>query len=125
MYSFYFMVVVQFQLPDVLPSLKADKERPVVKLEPGTTSQKSDESAATSSAAEKSQSENVFEDTPEGRLGTLRIHQSGKVTLQMGNHSFVIDSATQVPFLQVSIILFPHKAIQHNLHVFFVGSRIS
>lgn len=88
-----------FQLPDRLPSLKADKERPQVKVEPGTVVQeKVNEQAVTETKTEK---ESVFEDIPEGRLGTLRIHKSGKITLQMGEHSFVLDSATQVSYLQV------------------------
>lgn len=46
--------------------------------------------------------EGVFEDISEGRLGSLKIHKSGKLTLQIGEHSFVMDSATQVSYLQVS-----------------------
>jgi len=89
-----------FKLPDVLPSLKSDKERPQVKTEPGTTTQ---EKANDHSISEtKPEKESVFEDIPEGRLGTLRIHKSGKITLQMGEHFFVLDSATQVSYLQVT-----------------------
>ncbi|EFX85115.1 hypothetical protein DAPPUDRAFT_222732 [Daphnia pulex] len=86
------------QLPDVLPSLKSDKERPQVKNEPGTAIQEKVVDHSISEA--KPDKESVFEDIPEGRLGTLRIHKSGKITLQMGEHSFVLDSATQVSYLQ-------------------------
>jgi DNA-directed RNA polymerase III subunit RPC4 len=87
------------KLPDVLPSLKSDKERPQVKNEPGTAIQEKVVDHSISEA--KPDKESVFEDIPEGRLGTLRIHKSGKITLQMGEHSFVLDSATQVSYLQV------------------------
>lgn len=85
----------------MLPCLKPEKEKPVIKVEPGTIPQKTAVTEAPSLADEKSHPESVFENTQEGRLGSLRIHQSGKITLQMGNHSFVIDSATQVSYLQV------------------------
>ncbi|KAI9561903.1 hypothetical protein GHT06_012865 [Daphnia sinensis] len=90
--------ILFIQLPDRLPSLKADKERPQVKIEPGTVVQeKVNDQTIGETKAEK---ESVFEDIPEGRLGTLRVHKSGKITLQMGEHSFVMDSATQVSYLQ-------------------------
>lgn len=83
----------------MLPSLKADKERPQVKIEPGTVPEMSSEPPVTEVKPVK---ESVFEDIPEGRLGSLRIHKSGKISLQMGEHSFVLDSATQVSYLQVN-----------------------
>lgn len=90
--------ILFIQLPDRLPSLKADKERPQIKIEPGTAVQeKVNDPTIVETKAEK---ESVFEDIPEGRLGTLRVHKSGKITLQMGEHSFVMDSATQVSYLQ-------------------------
>ncbi|XP_057367106.1 DNA-directed RNA polymerase III subunit RPC4-like [Daphnia carinata] len=90
--------ILFIQLPDRLPTLKADKERPQVKMELGTAVQdKVNDQTIVETKAEK---ESVFEDIPEGRLGTLRVHRSGKVTLQMGEHSFVMDSATQVSYLQ-------------------------
>lgn len=101
-FSFFISCVIDFKLPDVLPSLKGDKERLQVKTEPGTVLDKVSEPPSQDSKPVK---ENVFEDIPEGRLGTLRIHKSGKIILQMGEHSFVMDSATQVSYLQVRYCL--------------------
>jgi DNA-directed RNA polymerase III subunit RPC4 len=81
----------------VLPSLKSEKdERPQVKTEPGTSIQEKNDGQSISEVKP-----GVFDDIPEGRLGTLRIHKSGKITLQLGENSFVLDSATQVSFIQV------------------------
>lgn len=83
----------------MLPSLKSEKdERPQVKTEPGTSTQEKNDGPISEVKPEK---EGVFDDIPEGRLGTLRIHKSGKITLQLGENSFVLDSATQVSFIQV------------------------
>lgn len=81
-----------------MPCLKADKERPLIKTEPGTAPSKANEQTV---EEEKTAKSSVFEDIPEGRLGTLRIHKSGKLSLQLGDHSFVFDSATQVSYVQV------------------------
>jgi len=67
------------------------KER--IKIEPGTEAPIEEI---------KTGQENVFKDMQDGRLGTLRIHKSGKITMKVGDHDFVIDSGTQVSFLQVS-----------------------
>ncbi len=84
----------------MLPSLKSEKdERPQVKTEPGTSIQEKNDGQSISEV--KPEKEGVFDDIPEGRLGTLRIHKSGKITLQLGENSFVLDSATQVSFIQV------------------------
>lgn len=92
------------KLPDLLPSLKADKERVVVKTEPGVVKNASSEPPVTDdNTGDNTAKEGVFEDIPEGRLGSLRTHKSGKLTLQIGEHSFVMDSATQVSYLQVKI----------------------
>lgn len=80
----------------MLPSLKSDKDPSKVKTEPGIVH----EEASEAPIPDEKSNTGVFEDIPEGRLGTLRIHKSGKLTLQMGEHSFVLDSATQVSYLQ-------------------------
>lgn len=86
----------------MLPSLRPEKERPsTVKLEPGTVQEIPDEQPVTEESQPGSGAVSAFDDIPEGRIGTLRVHQSGKLTLQMGDHSFVLDAATQVSFLQV------------------------
>lgn len=81
--------LIFFQLPDTLPSLVPGKER--IKIEPGTEAPIEEI---------KTGQENVFKDMQDGRLGTLRIHKSGKITMKVGDHDFVIDSGTQVSFLQ-------------------------
>lgn len=96
-----FFLENRIQLPDSLPSLKADMSRPQVKLEPGIVQEKTNEQQPETEA--KTVKESVFVDIPEGRLGTLKIHKSGKIYLHLGDHSFVIDSATQVSYLQVNV----------------------
>lgn len=85
----------------MLPSLKADKERVVVKTEPGVKNASVEPPVTDNNTGDKTAKEGVFEDIPEGRLGSLRTHKSGKLTLQIGEHLFVMDSATQVSYLQV------------------------
>ena len=81
-------------MPDILPTLVPEKER--IKIEPGTEAPVEEI---------KPVPENVFKDMHDGRLGTLRIHKSGKITMKMGDHDFVVDSSSQVSFLQVSFCI--------------------
>ncbi len=102
------------QLPDVLPSLKSDEERGrrpvVVKTEPGTTRSRAPEPAASVPVSEADAAAEAAKDRlrqgtlaglPDGRLGVLRVHQSGKVTMQLGDHTFIVDSGTRVSYVQV------------------------
>jgi hypothetical protein len=43
-----------------------------------------------------------FEDLPEGFLGTLCFHQSGRVRLVIGNHQFDVNQGSECHFFQVS-----------------------
>ena len=97
--------LIFFQLPDVLPSLTVDKDRPEIKLEPGKSKEDKVEEPI------QTEKEGVLNSLPEGKLGTLRIHQSGKVTMMLGDHLFELDSGTQVSFLQVSLA--PHFSPVH------------
>ena len=72
-----------------------------MKIEPGINQGPTPNEPITTEV--RSGKDGVLEDIPEGRLGSLRIHKSGKVSLQMGEHSFVLDSATQVSYLQVTL----------------------
>ena len=85
-----------FKLPDVFPSFTADKERPQ-----GKSEQDSSVDVDAAQCSEKKQ--NVFQDLSDGRLGTIQIHKSGKVILRMGDYEFVVDSGTQVSYVQVSL----------------------
>ncbi len=86
--------------------MKADKEkeRPEIKIDPGKgkADKPTEELKVTDKDSEKSKDlEGTLGSLPEGRLGTLRIHQSGKVTMQLGDHTFVVDCGTQVSYVQV------------------------
>lgn len=42
-----------------------------------------------------------FEELPEGRLGSLRIHRSGRVVFVMGDHRFEVNQGSDCNFSQV------------------------
>ena len=82
-----------------MPTTKASvKERLMIKSEPGVAN----EVVMDEPVVEEEKSVDVFEDVPEGLLGSLNLHKSGKMTLQIGEQHFVIDSAAQISYLQVS-----------------------
>jgi len=83
----------------VLPTNKPQIERPMIKNEPGVDV---NETSTNESAAEEQKVVSVFDDVPEGQLGFLLVHQSGKITLQVGEQNFVVDSSAQISYLQVS-----------------------
>ena len=86
-----------------MPNLKTAKERPLaIKPAPGAAQEQADDRSTEDVPIAP---ENIFEDIPEGRMGSLRIHASGKMSLQLGEYSFVLDTATQVSFLQVYSLL--------------------
>ena len=81
-----------------MPTSKHQTERLMIKNEPGVAAV--NETATNETAAEEEKS--VFDDVPEGQLGFLLMHQSGKMTLQVGEQNFVVDSSAQISYLQVS-----------------------
>ena len=83
----------------MLPTNKPQIERPMIKNEPGVDV---NETSTNESAAEEQKVVSVFDDVPEGQLGFLLVHQSGKITLQVGEQNFVVDSSAQISYLQVS-----------------------
>lgn len=110
------------QLPDVLPNLKLAKERPpTVKVELGAPSTAKESNQAPSTGDAQPGPEGVFDDIAEGLVGTLRVHKSGRITLKMGEFSFILDSATQVSFLQVSSEIKQNLSLffAHECHIFF------
>ena len=75
-----------------------------MKVDPGKgKSEKAVEPSIDSEKGPISIKEGTLSSLPEGRLGKLRIHQSGKVTMQLGDHIFIIDGGTQVSYLQVHL----------------------
>ena len=87
----------------MLPTNKPQIERPMIKNEPGVdVNETVNETATNESAAEEQKVVSVFDDVPEGQLGFLLVHQSGKITLQVGEQNFVVDSSAQISYLQVS-----------------------
>lgn len=63
------------------------------------------ESNRTYEVQDSSSSRDMFEKIPEGKLGQLRLHQSGKMTLSMGNTIFEVNPGSQPRTLQQVVIL--------------------
>uniref|UniRef100_A0A0G4HGJ6 DNA-directed RNA polymerase III subunit RPC4 n=1 Tax=Chromera velia CCMP2878 TaxID=1169474 RepID=A0A0G4HGJ6_9ALVE len=104
------MMVVQ--LPSVLPSviLRAPKDKEKDNLNSsgreggaGEEKENKDRSGAASAAASRALDDyrpSRIEDIPPGKLGTLRVHKSGKARLQLGSHLFRVDAGSDVHFAQ-------------------------
>jgi hypothetical protein len=58
---------------------------------------------------------NLFESVPEGKLGQLQIHQSGKMTLSMGDTLFEVHSGTQPRNVQQVVVMDPITRQQIHL----------
>eukprot|EP01068_Selenidium_serpulae_P003442 Selendium_serpulae@DN3064_c0_g1_i1.p1 len=88
------------QLPKGLPALDTE----AMKDKAADGAQQADAPSASRSAESSPRNSRYrpsrLEELPDGRLGKIQIHQSGKVKLKMGNHVFDVNQGSECNFAQ-------------------------
>lgn len=86
-----------FQLPRVLPEFKKPQEDSAIEEEHGEPKLKTENGQTRQSEPQQ--------ESLEGKIGTLRVHKSGKVTMKIGNVVMDVTRGSKTTFLQEVVML--------------------